>query len=110
MTSQDDRYKEIEQRERTLREREMQVRLREMEADIHASDAPFHKTVKHKHQLENSSKSLMKKLILAGKLFALGVAVLVAVRIASVVAGIIIVAALTWISYKLFFESPKNKL
>ncbi|MBE9038220.1 DUF3040 domain-containing protein [aff. Roholtiella sp. LEGE 12411] len=107
MTSQDDRHKELERRERTLREREMEVRLREMEADIRASNAPFHKTVKH--QPENSSKLWIKKAILGGKLFALGVAVLIAVRIASVMAGIIIVAALTWISYKLFFESPKNK-
>jgi Protein of unknown function (DUF3040) len=106
MTSESDRHKELEQRERILREREMEVRLREMETDIRASDTPFHQTVKH--QLEKSPKPWMKKLILGGKLLALGVAVLVAVRIASVLAGIVIVAALTWISYKLFLESSKN--
>ncbi|MBW4557819.1 MAG: hypothetical protein KME59_18150 [Trichormus sp. ATA11-4-KO1] len=107
MTSQDDRQKELEQRERILREREVELRLREMDADIHAPNAPFHKTVKH--QPENSQKPWMKKLILGGKLFAFGVAALVAVRIASAVAGIMIIAALAWISYKLFWESKNNR-
>ncbi|MBC1240226.1 DUF3040 domain-containing protein [Nostoc sp. 2RC] len=106
MTSEKDRHKELEQRERILREREVELRLREMEAKIHTADAPFHKTVKH--QPENSPKPWIKKLILGGKLFALGVVALVAVRIASALAGLIIVAALGWMSYKLFFESKKN--
>ncbi|MDZ8187491.1 MAG: DUF3040 domain-containing protein [Nostoc sp. ChiSLP02] len=105
MTSEKDRHKELEQRERILREREVELRLREMEAKIHTADAPFHQTVKH--QGENSQKPWMKKLILGGKLFALGVVALVAVRVASVLAGFIIVATLGWVTYKLFFESQK---
>jgi hypothetical protein len=108
MTSESNREKEFEHRERLLREREVELRLREMESNIHASDAAFHQTVKH--QPENSQKPWMKKVILGGKLFALGVVALVAVRIASVLAGFIIVAALGWMSYKLFFESKKNNL
>ncbi|MEH2349286.1 MAG: DUF3040 domain-containing protein [Nostoc sp.] len=108
MTFESNRQKEIEHRERTLREREVELRLREMETNIHATDAAFHQTVKH--QPENSQKPWMKKLILGGKLFALGVVALVAVRIASVLAGFIIVGALGWLSYKLFLESKKTNL
>ncbi len=107
MTSQGDRHKELEQQERILREREVELRLREMETDIHVSNTPIHKTIKH--QPENSSKPWMKKVILGGKLFALGVAALVAVRIASALAGILIVAVLVGVSYKLFFESKNHK-
>ncbi|MEH2196144.1 MAG: DUF3040 domain-containing protein [Nostoc sp.] len=108
MTSERDRQKELEHRERTLREREVELRLREMETNIHATDAAFHQTVKH--QPENSQKPWMKKLILGGKLFALGVVALIAVKIASVLAGFIIVGVLGWVSYKLFLESKKNNL
>ena len=104
MKSQDDHHKEIEERERKLREREVELRLREMEADI---NLPVHKTVKH--QPEKSQKPWMKKFVLGGKLFLLGVTALVAVRIASAVAGIVIISALVWISYKLFFDSKNNR-
>jgi hypothetical protein len=106
MTSESDRHKELEERERILREREVELRLREMEAKIQTADAPFHKTVKH--QSENSQKPWIKKLILGGKLFVLAVVALIAVRVASALAGLIIVAALGWMSYKLFFESKKT--
>jgi hypothetical protein len=108
MTSESNREKELEQQERILREREVELRLREMESNIHANDAAFHQTVKH--QPENSQKPWMNKVILGGKLFALGVVALVAVRIASVLAGFIIVGALGWMSYKLFLESKKTNL
>ncbi|MBD2564406.1 MULTISPECIES: DUF3040 domain-containing protein [Nostoc] len=108
MTSESDRQKELEQRERILREREVELRLREIETNIHTTDAAFHQTVKH--QPENSQKPWIKKAILAGKLFSLGVVTLVAVRIASVLAGFIIVGALGWMSYKLFLESKKTNL
>ncbi|MEH2414541.1 DUF3040 domain-containing protein [Nostoc sp.] len=108
MTSESNRQKELDHRERALREREVELRLREMESNIHVNDAAFHETVKH--QPENSQKPWMNKVILGGKLFVLGVGVLVAVKIASVLAGFIIVAALGWMSYKLFFESKKTNL
>ncbi|MEH2425744.1 MAG: hypothetical protein V7K48_34065 [Nostoc sp.] len=72
-----------------------------METNIHATNAAFHQTVKH--QPENFQKPWMKKVILCRKLFALGVVALVAVKIASVLAGFIIIAALGWMSDKLFF-------
>ncbi|MDF5707790.1 MAG: DUF3040 domain-containing protein [Nostoc sp. S4] len=107
MTSEDNRQKELELGERILREREVELRLREMEAKIYTADSPFYQTVKH--QPENSHKPWMKKLILGGKLFAVGMVALVAVRIALVLARFIIVTALGWMSYKLFFESKKNQ-
>jgi Protein of unknown function (DUF3040) len=107
MTS-SDREKELERRERILREQEVELRLRQMETNIHTTDAAFHQTVKH--QPENSQKPWMKKVILGGKLFALGVVALVAVRIASLLAGFIIVGVLGWMSYKLFLESKKTNL
>jgi hypothetical protein len=100
--------KELDLRERLLREREVELRLREMATNLHTTDAAFHQTVKH--QPENYQKPWVKKVILAGKLFALGVVALVAVKIASVLAGFIIISALGWMSYKLFFESKKNNL
>jgi hypothetical protein len=107
MNSEEEPRQQLEQQERLLREKEVELRLREMDANIYNSQEPFYQTVKH--QPENSQKPWVKKAILAGKLFALGVAALVAVRIASAIAGIIIVASLVWISYKLFFESQKSK-
>jgi hypothetical protein len=106
MTSQHNRHDELEQRERLLREKEVEIRLREMEQKMSLNDTPFHQTVKH--QIENSPKPWVKKLIIAGKLFALGVAALVAVRVASVLAGFVIMAVLAWVAYKLFFETRKK--
>jgi hypothetical protein len=106
MKSEDERRQELEERERILREREVELRLREIENNIHSSQTPFYQTIKH--QPENFQKPWVKKAILAGKLFAFGVAALVAVRIASALAGLVIIAALGWMSYKLFFESPKK--
>ncbi|BAY62937.1 hypothetical protein NIES22_30130 [Calothrix brevissima NIES-22] len=102
-----DRNHDLEQRERDLRQREVELRLREMEADLNPSNAPFHKTVKHPS--EKFSQPWMKKAILGLQLFGIGVAVLVAARIAATVAGIVMFGALVWMAYKLFLESPKNK-
>lgn len=107
MESQGDRYNESEQRERILRQREVELRLREMDSEVNTPNAPFHQTAKH--QPESSEKLWVKKVIFGAKLFAIGVAALVAVRIASVLAGVVIVALLGWMSYKLFFDFPKNK-
>lgn len=106
MTSQSDRHQELEQRERILREKEVELRLREIEQQISANDVPLHKTIKH--QSQDSSKPWMKKVILGAKLFALGVAVLVAARIASMLAGVVIIAVLGFVSYQLFLASPKK--
>ncbi|HYW20242.1 MAG TPA: hypothetical protein VE956_13210 [Nodularia sp. (in: cyanobacteria)] len=103
MTSQDDHHDELERRERKLREREVELRIPEMDADV---NLPVHQTMKH--QPEKSQKPWIKKVVLGGKLFLLGVTALVVVKVASAVAGIVIVSALVWISYKLFFDSKNN--
>ncbi|ABA20973.1 conserved hypothetical protein [Trichormus variabilis ATCC 29413] len=99
-----DRHQELEQRERILREKEVELRLREIEQQISPNDATFHKTVKHQPE----QKPWIKKVILGAKLFALAVAALVAVRIASALAGLIIIAILGWVSYQLFFVSQRK--
>ncbi|MDZ7961012.1 MAG: hypothetical protein RMY34_24550 [Aulosira sp. DedQUE10] len=98
-----ERNQELEQRERQLRQREIELKLREIDAEI---NPPVHKTVKH--QPEKVSQPWMKKIILGAKFFAVAVAVLIAVRIAAALAGIVMFAALVWMGYKLFLESPKN--
>jgi hypothetical protein len=98
MTSQDEHNKRVQ--------RQVEMRLREMEnRQIPNSEAPFHQTIKH--QPENSLKPGMKKAIFALQLFGIGVAVLVAVRIASILAGLVITATLIWVVYSLFFASRK---
>ncbi len=104
MTSPSDRDQELEERERRLREKEVELRLREMEQQMSNNDVPLYKTVKHQPE----QKPWMKKVILGGKLFALGVAALVAVRVASILAGFIIIAVLGWVSYQLFFASRQK--
>lgn len=106
MTSQNDQPHELEQRERLLREKEVELRLRAIEQEMSANHAPFHQTVKHKP--EHYPKPWLKKAIIAGKLFALGVAALVAVRVASVLAGFVILGVLGWLAYKLFLENRQK--
>ncbi|WP_016953121.1 hypothetical protein [Anabaena sp. PCC 7108] len=84
-------------------QRQVEKRLREMDDQLHAIDAPFYKTQKHKP--EQSQKPWLKTVIFGGKLFGLAVATIVAVRVASALAGIVIFGALVFFVYKLFLES-----
>jgi Flp pilus assembly protein TadB len=84
-------------------QRQVEKRLQEMDDQINAIDQPVYQT--QKHQLEQSQKPWLRKVILGGKLFALAVATLVAVRVASVLAGVVIFGALAFLVYKLFLES-----
>ncbi len=97
MSSQDERNQRVQ--------RQVEMRLRERSDKIPDSEVPFHQTIKHLP--EDSPKPWMKKVIFGLKLFGIGVAVLVAVRVAAVLAGFVITATLIWIVYKLFFESRK---
>lgn len=103
MTPPDERNDELERRERELREREIEIRLREMEADINSQDAPFHQT--QKHLAQKNQKSWMKKAILGGKLFLIGVVAIAAVKVAAAVSGMIILGLVVWVTYKLFSDS-----
>lgn len=108
MNPQDDQHKELQRREQELRAREKAIRLRELEAEISSIESPLHKTVKH--EPGNKLQSWQKKLVMAGKFFALVIAGIVSVKIATWLAGFIIVGAIVWFSYKLFFESETTNL
>ena len=103
--SPDDYNNELERRERELRQKELELRLRELDSDVNAKNIQFYQTAKHQpEKLENPWKP---KVILGLKLFGLGVAALVAVKIASVLAGVVIVGMLAFVAYKLFFDNKK---
>lgn len=89
-------------------QRRVEKRLQEMDNLINAKDAPFYET--QKHQPENSQKPWIRKAIFWGKLFGLAVLTIVAVRVASFVAGIVIFGALAFLVYKLFLESKFKNL
>jgi hypothetical protein len=105
MKSPEDYDKDIQRIERLLQQKEQKMGASQSNPENYSEDAKLYKTVKH--QPENSGNLLQKKVILGLKLFGLAVATIVAVRIASIVAGIVIVGVLTFIAYKMFFNSEK---
>jgi hypothetical protein len=105
MKSPEDYDKDLQRIERLLQEKEKRMQVPQSNSENYSKNAKLYKTVKH--QPENSGKLLQKKVILGLKLFGLAVATIVAVRIASIVAGIVIVGVLTFIAYKMFFNSEK---
>ncbi|GAB1539375.1 hypothetical protein NUACC21_20410 [Scytonema sp. NUACC21] len=108
MKSPDDKYKDLERVERQLREKDTEMRLRELETQMSAEDAKVYQTVKH--QSEGSEKLWQKKAVLGAKLFALGVVTIVAVKVASFFAGIVIIGLLSFVTYKLFFDSKSKNI
>lgn len=82
-------------------QRQVEKRLREIDDQINTVDQPVYQTQKHQPE----QKPWLRKVIIGGKFFALAVATLVAVRVASVLAGVVIFGALAFLVYKLFLES-----
>jgi hypothetical protein len=80
---------------------QVERRLREMDDQINTIDPPIYETQK----MQQKQKSLLRKVILGGKIFGLAVATIVAVRVASALAGMVIFGALAFLVYKLFLES-----
>jgi Flp pilus assembly protein TadB len=105
MKSPEDYDKDLQRIERLLQEKEKRMQVPQSNSENYSKNAKLYKTVKH--QPENSGNLLQKKVILGLKLFGLAVATIVAVRIASIVAGIVIAGVLTFIAYKMFFHSEK---
>lgn len=114
MSSNEEREYEIDRIERELKAKEEQQRLKQIESEISRqteaqSDAKFYPT--RKYQGEESSKKpakfLTPKVVLGLKLFGLGVAALVAVRIAGAVANIVIIGALGYAIYQLFIKKKE---
>nr|WP_243146825.1 hypothetical protein [Scytonema sp. UIC 10036] len=83
------------------------MRLRELDNQMNADNAEVYQTVKH--QSKNFEKPWQKKAILGAKLFALGVIAIVAVKVASFIAGIVIIGLLGFVAYKLFFDQKRMK-
>ncbi|MDD1416087.1 hypothetical protein MEN41_16090 [Dolichospermum sp. ST_con] len=84
-------------------QRQVEKRLREIDDQINGIDTPFYET--QKHQPAQTQKPWLRKIILGGQLFGLAVATIVAVKVASALAGIVMFGALTFLVYKLFLES-----
>jgi hypothetical protein len=95
---------ELERRERELRRREIELRLRELDSEINNKDIKFYQTTKHQPE---KIRNWQQKVIVGLKLFSLGVVAIVAVRIASALAGIVIVSLLAFVAYKLFLDDKK---
>lgn len=106
MNSHDDKDNEIRRRERELQEREHALRLRELEAEINRIDPPLYQT--SRHESRGSQKLWKKKLVNAGKFFALVVATIVSVKVASWLTGVILIGGIAWFAYLLFFKSDRS--
>lgn len=101
--------RELERIEREIRQREIESRLRESEST--KQEIQFYQTTRVPHnQSEQAKGKLWKpKVILGLKLFGVGVVALALVRVAAVVANLLIVGTLLFVGYKVFFEKKKNK-
>ncbi|HEY9729560.1 MAG TPA: hypothetical protein V6D50_24185 [Chroococcales cyanobacterium] len=106
MSSQDDKDNELQRREQELQARERAIRLRELEAEI--NQPLLYKTQKHQKP-ESLLKQRYGKLIKVGQFLALVIAVVVAIRIATTLAFVIMVGAVAWVAYKLFFQRDRAK-
>ncbi|MBF2005821.1 hypothetical protein ACF3DV_17905 [Chlorogloeopsis fritschii PCC 9212] len=105
MESEEDKYKHLQRIEHQLRQKETEQRLQELEAEIHAKDINVYKPIKDKP--EASGKLRQTQVILGLKLFAFAIVTIAAVKIASVLAGVIIVGTIGFVAYKLFFTEKK---
>lgn len=108
MKSPDEYDKLVERIERQVRDNDTQrANSQSQNYQESAQEVQIYKTVKHE-PAEKGKLTWKKKAILGLKLFGLGVAALVAVRVAAILAYVVIVAALGFLAYKLFFDN-KNK-
>ncbi len=101
-----DQEDEFQRLERELQERERAIRLREIEAEI--NQPPLYQTQKQQPP-ESSLKQRYGQLVNIGKFLGLVVAVVVAFKIASTLASVILVGAVAWVAYKLFLERDRSK-
>ena len=92
---------ELKEWEATLREREIKVRMRELESDIEtaASAKPKAKR-KEASGVDSLPKFVQFALIVVG--------VIIAVRLLSWLAGVLMLVAAGWVLYKLFFERDRK--
>lgn len=106
MNSEDDQENELRRREKELQARESAIRLRELESEI--NQPSLHQTVKYQES-EHTLTQWSAKLVNVGKFLAIIIAVVVSIKIATSLAAVIIVGAVAWVGYKIFWESENSK-
>lgn len=106
-----DREQEFQRREQELKAREQELRLRELETEIYEQDrslaVPFHETRKHNEVTPRRKRSLWQRLKRNGKLAAqlLGLVIfaVVALRVASMLVSLTLIAMVASIGYLVLF-------
>ncbi|BAZ08498.1 hypothetical protein NIES4071_03030 [Calothrix sp. NIES-4071] len=98
--------RELERIERVHGVSRREIRQRESGSTSDKQEIQFYQTTKVP---DNQSKGglLKPKVILGLKLFGVGVVAIALVRVAAVVANLLIVGTLLFVGYKLFFEKKK---
>jgi Flp pilus assembly protein TadB len=109
MMTPEEHEQELQRLERELRQKETELRLRELESESNQQVQLYQTTkVRHNHQENQRGGGLWKsRAVLGLKLFGVGVIAIALVRVASVVANLLIVGTLLFVGYKLFFEKKK---
>lgn len=111
MNSPNDKEAELRRREKELQEREQSIRLREMEAELYQKEQPSSSlapTRKHEKPAGNLQQRY-RQLFNVAKFLGIVVAVVIAVRIASWLAMIVMVGGVAWVAYKLFLEKDRSR-
>jgi hypothetical protein len=93
---------DLQRREAALRQRELELRLRELENEV--DQTPISPTTKQQPSVAKSI-SWLRKMPLAAKFFGIVVAVIVAVKVATWMASLLMVAGLVWVFYQVFWAS-----
>lgn len=114
MTSNHD-PEDIRLRELELKQREMNVRLRELDAEIQHQATPNSdpardvEVVTDDIPVKSSFKRTLRKVVNAGKFLAIVVAVVVAVKIAMWLAMAVVIGAIAYATYELFFKDDSSQ-
>jgi hypothetical protein len=107
MASQDDKERELQRREAELRKRELEIRLRELESEV--NPPPLYETIKHQEP-EKPIERWKRQIVQVSKFMGIVIAVLVAIRIASWLATIVMIGGIAWVAYQIFVaDRPKSK-
>lgn len=107
MTSQNNNTEEMRRREQELRDRETALRLRELEMEISQPPIPVYPTTKHEAP-PSKLKQRLRQATNVAKFLGIVVAVIVAVKVAMWAATALMVGAIAWIAYKIFFDDKKR--
>lgn len=104
-----DAFDEIEEnirrKEKELEAREIKERLKELEKDLEQIPVtPTYKQPAETTATAASSRGFLQQMSDVGKFALIVFTVIVAIRVASWVGFAIMVAAVAWVSYKLFLE------